>query len=228
VSKRKAFITGITGQDGSYLAEILLEKDVRLITALERADLPTCRRRCPAICPSCRRPALAHRLATHPTAQLPQLPRRAPSRAPRSARCALPERRKGRSLGASHKTETERVSLLANGGRKPPVGARLDRARRAVTIGRVAHQAGLRRILSEIGLAEPRDATREGARTFARARGARHDVHQARATALIAPGPSAGRLHRGARWARRRYPRGSVRGLRVGGAAESNGLSKTN
>jgi len=46
------------------------------------------------------------------------------------------------------------------------VGARLDRARRAVTIGRVAHQSGLRRILAEIGVAGPRDATREGARAF--------------------------------------------------------------
>ena len=27
MSKRKAFITGINGQDGSYLAEYLLEKD---------------------------------------------------------------------------------------------------------------------------------------------------------------------------------------------------------
>ena len=30
-----AFITGITGQDGSYLAELLLEKDMRFMQLLE-------------------------------------------------------------------------------------------------------------------------------------------------------------------------------------------------
>jgi len=46
------------------------------------------------------------------------------------------------------------------------VGARLERARRALTVGRVAHQSGLRRILAEIGLAGRREATREGAQSF--------------------------------------------------------------
>jgi ubiquinone biosynthesis protein len=46
------------------------------------------------------------------------------------------------------------------------VGARLERARRALTVGRVAHQSGLRRILAEIGVVGQRDATREGARAF--------------------------------------------------------------
>jgi ubiquinone biosynthesis protein len=46
------------------------------------------------------------------------------------------------------------------------VGARLDRARRALTIGRVAHQSGLHRILGEIGVAGHREATREQARAF--------------------------------------------------------------
>ena len=46
------------------------------------------------------------------------------------------------------------------------MGARLERARRALTVGRVAHQSGLRRILAEIGVAGHRDATREGARAF--------------------------------------------------------------
>jgi len=46
------------------------------------------------------------------------------------------------------------------------VGARLERARRALAVGRVAHQSGLRRILAEIGLASSREATREGARAF--------------------------------------------------------------
>ena len=46
------------------------------------------------------------------------------------------------------------------------MGERLERARRALTVGRVAHQSGLRRILAEIGVAGRRDATREGARAF--------------------------------------------------------------
>ena len=48
------------------------------------------------------------------------------------------------------------------------MGARLERARRALTVGRVAHQSGLRRILGEIGVAGRRDATREGAQAFRR------------------------------------------------------------
>lgn len=48
------------------------------------------------------------------------------------------------------------------------MGARLERARRALTVGRVAHKSGLRRILAEIGVAGRRDATREGAQAFRR------------------------------------------------------------
>jgi len=48
------------------------------------------------------------------------------------------------------------------------VGARLERARRALSVGRVAHQRGLRRILAEIGVAGRREATREGAQAFRR------------------------------------------------------------
>jgi predicted unusual protein kinase regulating ubiquinone biosynthesis (AarF/ABC1/UbiB family) len=48
------------------------------------------------------------------------------------------------------------------------VGARLERARRALTVGRVAHQSGLRRILAEVGVAGHRDATLEGAQAFRR------------------------------------------------------------
>jgi ubiquinone biosynthesis protein len=48
------------------------------------------------------------------------------------------------------------------------VGARLERARRALTVGRVAHQSGLRRILAEIGVAGRREATRESAQAFRR------------------------------------------------------------
>jgi GDPmannose 4,6-dehydratase len=36
--KRKAFITGITGQDGSYLAEILLEKDYEVFGMIRRSS----------------------------------------------------------------------------------------------------------------------------------------------------------------------------------------------
>jgi ubiquinone biosynthesis protein len=46
------------------------------------------------------------------------------------------------------------------------VGSRLERGRRALTVGRVAQQSGLRRILAEIGVAGRRDATREGAQAF--------------------------------------------------------------
>jgi GDPmannose 4,6-dehydratase len=38
VAKRKAFITGITGQDGSYLAEILLEKDYDVYGMIRRSS----------------------------------------------------------------------------------------------------------------------------------------------------------------------------------------------
>ncbi len=46
------------------------------------------------------------------------------------------------------------------------MGARLERARRALTVGRVAHRSGLRRILAEIGIAGSREATAEQARAF--------------------------------------------------------------
>ena len=36
MSKRKAFITGINGQDGSYLAEYLLEKDYKVYGIIRR------------------------------------------------------------------------------------------------------------------------------------------------------------------------------------------------
>jgi ubiquinone biosynthesis protein len=48
------------------------------------------------------------------------------------------------------------------------VDSRLERARRALTVGRVAHQRGLRRILAEIGVSGRREATREGAQSFRR------------------------------------------------------------
>ena len=38
MAKRKAFITGITGQDGSYLAEILLEKDYEVYGMIRRSS----------------------------------------------------------------------------------------------------------------------------------------------------------------------------------------------
>jgi ubiquinone biosynthesis protein len=48
------------------------------------------------------------------------------------------------------------------------VGARLQRARRALYVGRVAHHSGIRRVLAEIG-GGGGEATREGARAFRRA-----------------------------------------------------------
>jgi GDPmannose 4,6-dehydratase len=38
VAKRKAFITGITGQDGSYLAELLLERDYEIYGMVRRSS----------------------------------------------------------------------------------------------------------------------------------------------------------------------------------------------
>jgi ubiquinone biosynthesis protein len=46
------------------------------------------------------------------------------------------------------------------------VGVRLDRARRALQVTKVARDAGLRRVLAEIGVVGNRQATRDGARRF--------------------------------------------------------------
>jgi ubiquinone biosynthesis protein len=46
------------------------------------------------------------------------------------------------------------------------VGARLQRARRALTVTRVIRRTGIRRVLGEIGVVGDRTATREGARAF--------------------------------------------------------------
>ena len=40
MSKKKAFITGIAGQDGSYLAEYLLEKDYDVYGIIRRNSTP--------------------------------------------------------------------------------------------------------------------------------------------------------------------------------------------
>src|SRR2546423_7366466 len=50
-----------------------------------------------------------------------------------------------------------------------PVGARTQRARRALHVGRVARRSRLLRVLREIGVVGQRPATREGAREFRRA-----------------------------------------------------------
>src|SRR5437764_10070985 len=47
-----------------------------------------------------------------------------------------------------------------------PVGARTQRARRALEVTRVARRSGLLRVLREIGVRGERPATREGARSF--------------------------------------------------------------
>ena len=44
----------------------------------------------------------------------------------------------------------------------------MERARRALTVTRVARRTGLRRVLAEIGVVGHRDATREGAEGFRR------------------------------------------------------------
>ena len=41
MNKRKALITGITGQDGSYLAEFLLEKDYKVFGLMRRSSTPS-------------------------------------------------------------------------------------------------------------------------------------------------------------------------------------------
>src|SRR3954454_8774545 len=46
------------------------------------------------------------------------------------------------------------------------VGARLERARRALTVARVAQRSGLRRILGEIGVSGNAEPTRERAQAF--------------------------------------------------------------
>src|SRR5438270_10231791 len=49
------------------------------------------------------------------------------------------------------------------------MGARFERARRALFVGRVARRSGLLRVLREIGVVGQRPATREAAREFRRA-----------------------------------------------------------
>jgi ubiquinone biosynthesis protein len=49
------------------------------------------------------------------------------------------------------------------------VGARFERARRALYVGRVARRSGVLRVLAEIGVLGQREATREGARSFRQA-----------------------------------------------------------
>jgi ubiquinone biosynthesis protein len=61
-----------------------------------------------------------------------------------------------------------RVSWAANAETWLDVGVRLDRTRRALHVTKVARQAGLRRVLAEIGVRGNRQATREGARRFRR------------------------------------------------------------
>ena len=46
------------------------------------------------------------------------------------------------------------------------MGARFERARRALYVTRVARRSGIRRVLAEIGVRGNRDATRESARAF--------------------------------------------------------------
>src|SRR5438445_9898082 len=49
------------------------------------------------------------------------------------------------------------------------MGARFERAKRALYVGRIARRRGLLRVLRELGVVGGRPATREGAREFRRA-----------------------------------------------------------
>ena len=49
------------------------------------------------------------------------------------------------------------------------MGERMERARRALHVTRVAQKSGIRQVLAEIGVRGKRDATREGARSFRQA-----------------------------------------------------------
>lgn len=44
MSERRALITGITGQDGSYLAELLLEKGYTVVGMVRRSSTDPCER----------------------------------------------------------------------------------------------------------------------------------------------------------------------------------------
>ncbi|PIU43361.1 MAG: GDP-mannose 4,6-dehydratase, partial [Candidatus Nealsonbacteria bacterium CG07_land_8_20_14_0_80_40_10] len=43
-AKKRALITGITGQDGSYLADLLLEKDYQVFGLVRRSSTSNYRR----------------------------------------------------------------------------------------------------------------------------------------------------------------------------------------
>jgi ubiquinone biosynthesis protein len=61
------------------------------------------------------------------------------------------------------------VSSAVNEVITSDVGARMERARRALTVTRVARRTGLRRVLAEIGVVGHREATREAAQGFRQA-----------------------------------------------------------
>jgi ubiquinone biosynthesis protein len=54
-------------------------------------------------------------------------------------------------------------------GENVRLGARFERARRALAVNRVARRGGIICVLAEIGVVGHRDATREGAQNFRRA-----------------------------------------------------------
>ena len=60
------------------------------------------------------------------------------------------------------------VSSAVNEVITSDVGARMERARRALTVTGVARRTGLRRVLAEIGVVGHREATREAAQGFRR------------------------------------------------------------
>ena len=57
---KKALITGITGQDGSYLAEFLLEKGYEVHGLIRRSSISNSNLRCPDVMISRPLPSVTH------------------------------------------------------------------------------------------------------------------------------------------------------------------------
>src|SRR5205085_12088446 len=69
-----------------------------------------------------------------------------------------------RGAGLGGRARRRGAQQAALGSR--PVGARMQRAKRALEVTRVARRSGLLRVLREVGVVGERPATREGARRF--------------------------------------------------------------
>ena len=132
-------------------------------------------RRCRLRSPACSTVATGSRLrfpasgvSPSGTATWPALERRSSSRqgptrgaAPPSSACT--------ACSARLRRPAETAFPPRQTGSCSSVGARIDRARRALHVTRVAQKSGIRNVLAEIGVRGTRDATPEGARSFRRA-----------------------------------------------------------